>query len=116
MVVANESESAEDGKSNGTYFTVPKMEELQELSRKSSADRVGDKKRIKQSRPDSYSAPSGAGNKPGPRAERLKPDPDCLLCHGEGFTDAPAHPDRPEMAWNTVAQDCECKFQKRAIQ
>ena len=115
-VQPNTSESAAEVKSNCTYFTVPKMEELQELSRKSSADRAGDKKRIEQSRPDSYSAPSGAGNKPAPRAKRLKPNPDCLLCHGEGFIDAPAHPDRPEMAWNTVAQDCECKAQKRAIQ
>jgi hypothetical protein len=110
---SNDSENAADGKSNGTYFTVPKMEELQELSRKSSADRVGDKKRIEQSRPDSYSAPHGAEKRPAPHAKRLKPNPDCLLCHGEGVTDEPAHPDRPDMAWNTVAQDCPCTNPER---
>jgi hypothetical protein len=107
---SNDSENAEDGKSDGTYFTVPKMEELQELSRKSSADRAGDKKRIEQSRPDSYSAPGGADKKSSPRAKRLKPDPDCPRCYGDGYIDIPAQPDRPEMSWNTIAQECTCKM------
>src|SRR5437588_9249848 len=41
-VQSNDSESEVEVKSNCTYFTVPKMEELQELSKKSSADRAGD--------------------------------------------------------------------------
>ena len=105
---SSDSEHAVNGKSNGSYFTVPKMEELQELSRKSSADRAGDKKRTEQSRSYSSSAPDGAENKTTPRARRLKPNPDCPDCHGEGVIDAPAHPNRPDMAWNTVAQDCVC--------
>ncbi len=113
---SNDSENAEDGKSNGTYFTVPKMEELQELSRKSSADRAGDKKRIEQSRPDSYSAPDGADKKSSPRGKRLKPDPDCPHCHGDGYLDIPAQPNRPEMSWNTIAQDCACTIPKGDLQ
>lgn len=108
---SNSSENAADGKSNGTYFTVPKMEELQELSRKSSADRAGDKKRSDKRRPDSSSAPRGAEKQNAPRL-RVKPSPDCPHCHGEGIIDIPAHPDRPEMAWNTVAQDCQCTIPK----
>jgi hypothetical protein len=114
-VQSNDSESEVEVKSNSIQFTVPKMEELQELSKKSSADRAGDKKRSDKKRSDYFSAPRGAEKRKASRL-RVKPDPDCPHCHGEGVIDIPAHPRRPEMAWNTVAQDCECKVQKRAIQ
>ena len=87
------------------------MEELQELSKKSSADRAGDKKRSDKRRIDSSSAPNGAGKKK-PLACASKPDPDCPNCHGEGLIDIPAHPGRPDMTWNTVAQDCDCTIPK----
>lgn len=114
-VQSNNSESEAEVKSKCTQFTVPKMEELQELSKKSSADRAGDQRRSDKRRSDSYSAPVGAAAKrkrpPSPR--RLAPDPNCPQCQGEGVIDVPAHPGRAEMAWNTIAQDCECTAAKR---
>jgi hypothetical protein len=113
-VQSNRSESEAEGKSKRTQFTVPKMEELQVLSKKSSADRAGDEKRSDQRRSYLSSAPDGAGEKkqpPGPK--RLPPDPNCSECHGEGVIDIPAHPGRAEMAWNTIAQDCECTMARQ---
>jgi hypothetical protein len=112
-VQSNDSETEAEVKSKRTQFTVPKMEELQELSKKSSADRAGDKNRSDKRTSDSSSAPRGAGKK---SRKRVKPDPDCPHCHGDGVIDIPAHPDRPEMAWNTVAQDCACTIPKGEVQ
>lgn len=114
-VQSNDCESEARVKSKCAQFTVPKMEELQELSKKSSADRAGDKKRSEKRRSDSSSAPRGAEKQKASRL-RVKPDPDCPHCHGEGIIDIPAHPDRPEMAWNTVAQDCACTIPNGPIQ
>lgn len=109
------SESEVEVKSKCTQFTVPKMEKLQELSKKSSADRAGDKRRSDKRRSDSYSAPDGAARKKSARPKRLEPNLGCARCHGEGVIDVPAHPDRPDMAWNTIAQDCECTMPKPTV-
>jgi hypothetical protein len=83
-----------DGQSGSSYFTVPKLDELQVLKGKSTPDAAGEENRGDKSRGD-FIPPDGGRNKNGSEEGKhrgwTRPpnapdpgDPDCQTCSGRG--------------------------------
>jgi hypothetical protein len=95
---------------NPSYLRNPKLHKIALEVAKTTATTPVEERTTDDNTSKFSSAPNGAGKKK--TSKRTEPDPNCPQCHGEGIIDVPAYPDRPDMAWNTVARDCECTIPK----